>query len=198
MVPTIHNSFFITCAQLPDLRLDRTHDHTLLDIFFCSLRAVLCGAEEGTAIADFSRARTEWLQQYIEMANGMPSHDTSTHALGRIVLGRIDPDWQDGHSYGQRLRQCQWPQEECDPEGQFEAKTPEGRLGDTVSQRITRNLRCDSPGGKSSKVRRILRGGFLKILSQECFATVRLLCLTRLIFLGGGRSFRLAVLLTPS
>ena len=87
MFPSIHESFFLTFAQLPDPRLDRTRDHTLLDILFCSLCAVLCGAEEGTAIADFSRARAQWLGQYIDLANGIPSHDTFTR-----VLGRIDPE----------------------------------------------------------------------------------------------------------
>ena len=71
MFPSVHESFFLTFAQLPDLRLDRTRDHTLLDILFCSLCAVLCGAEEGIA----------------DLANGIPSHDTFTR-----VLGRIDPE----------------------------------------------------------------------------------------------------------
>jgi predicted transposase YbfD/YdcC len=87
MVSSVHDSFFITFANLSDPRVDRTRDHTLLDILFCALCAVLCGAEEGTAIADFSEARTEWLRQYIELAKGVPSHDTFTR-----VLGRIDPE----------------------------------------------------------------------------------------------------------
>ena len=82
--PSIQESFLHIFADLPDPRVDRTRDHALLDILFCSLCAVLCGAEEGTAIADFARARLDWLRQYVPLRNGVPSHDTFSRVLSRL------------------------------------------------------------------------------------------------------------------
>jgi predicted transposase YbfD/YdcC len=87
MPASIHESFLLTFSDMPDPRLDRTRLHDLLDILFGSLCAVLCGADDGTAIEDFCRARVDWLRKYVPLRNGIPSHDTFTR-----VLSRIDPD----------------------------------------------------------------------------------------------------------
>jgi predicted transposase YbfD/YdcC len=83
----LHDSFLSRFAELPDPRVERTRRHSLLDILFCCLCAVLCGADDDTAIADFARARLDWLRQYVPLENGVPSHDTFSR-----VLSRIDPD----------------------------------------------------------------------------------------------------------
>jgi predicted transposase YbfD/YdcC len=82
--PSIQESFLHVFADLPDPRVERTRYHALLDILFCSLCAVLCGAEDASAIADFARARRDWLQQYVPLENGVPSHDTFSRVLSRI------------------------------------------------------------------------------------------------------------------
>jgi hypothetical protein len=48
--------------------------------------AVLCGAESFPAIEDFGHEREAWLQQFLELPGGMPSHDTFNR-----VLWRLDP-----------------------------------------------------------------------------------------------------------
>ena len=73
--------------DLPDPRVDRTKKHLLLDILFISLCALLCGAQSFVEIADFGRARIAWFEQYIELPEGIPTHDT----FGR-VFARLDPE----------------------------------------------------------------------------------------------------------
>ena len=69
------------CFQdLPDPRVDRAKLHRLQDILFLSLCGILAGAETWTDIELFGKSRMEWLQKYIELPNGVPSHDT----IGRV------------------------------------------------------------------------------------------------------------------
>jgi len=51
-------------------------DHPLINIIFITICAVLCGADNWVAIVEFGNAQKEWLSQYIDLKNGIPSHDT--------------------------------------------------------------------------------------------------------------------------
>lgn len=59
--------------MLPDPREDYKVQHKLSTIIFCTLCAVLCGAEGWADIVLFCEIRKEWLSQYIEFKNGIPS-----------------------------------------------------------------------------------------------------------------------------
>jgi predicted transposase YbfD/YdcC len=59
--------------MLPDPREDYKVQHKLSTIIFCTLCAVLCGAEGWTDIVLFCEIRREWLSQYVEFKNGIPS-----------------------------------------------------------------------------------------------------------------------------
>ena len=76
--------FLTHFSCVPDPRVERTKRHALVDILFMSVCAVLCGANDCVAIADFAAARIEWLRQFVDMANGAPSHDTISRVL-RLV-----------------------------------------------------------------------------------------------------------------
>jgi predicted transposase YbfD/YdcC len=60
--------------------------HKLGDILFIVISAVLSGAEDWVAVVDFAEYRIAWLRQYIELPNGIPSHDT----IGSL-MSRLDP-----------------------------------------------------------------------------------------------------------
>jgi len=62
--------------EVEDHRLDRAKKHSLPDILFLSLCAVICGCESFNDIEDFGHAKHDWLKRHIELANGIPSHDT--------------------------------------------------------------------------------------------------------------------------
>ena len=45
-------------------------DHPLINIFFITICAVLCGADNWVAIVEFGNAQKEWLSQYINLEKG--------------------------------------------------------------------------------------------------------------------------------
>ncbi len=61
--------------------------HLFLDVLVIAICAVLCGANDWVAVAEFGQAQVEWLQGFLALPNGIPSHDTFTR-----VFARIDPD----------------------------------------------------------------------------------------------------------
>jgi len=67
-------------AQLDDPRLERTKLHSLHDILTLSICASICGADGFVAIEEFGHAKYEWLRRFLDLPNGLPSHDT----IGRV------------------------------------------------------------------------------------------------------------------
>ena len=65
---SLHQAF----SLLGDPRVDRGKKHKLLDIIL----AVLSGAESYDSIALFGEENPAFLQQFLELKNGIPSHDT--------------------------------------------------------------------------------------------------------------------------
>ena len=73
-------------AEIPDPRIDRARLHPLTSILVLSLVAVICGADSFVAIEEFGQSKEVWLKTFLELPNGIPSHDT----LGR-VFAILDP-----------------------------------------------------------------------------------------------------------
>ena len=62
--------------------------HQLFDIFVIALCAVISGAEGWEDMEEYGQAQAEWfLEQFLELPHGIPSHDTF-----RRVLSRLKPD----------------------------------------------------------------------------------------------------------
>lgn len=74
-------------TDIEDPRVERTQEHKLIDILVIAICAVICGANHWTEVAIFGEAKKEWLGTFLELPNGIPSHDT----FGR-VFARIDPE----------------------------------------------------------------------------------------------------------
>lgn len=70
--------------SLKDPRINRHKKHQLLDIIIISMCAVICGAEDWQQIATFGRERREWLGRFLDLTNGIPSHDTFERVFDRI------------------------------------------------------------------------------------------------------------------
>jgi predicted transposase YbfD/YdcC len=73
-------------GTLEDPRIERTKLHHLLDIVALTICAVICGADGPVDIEQYGHEKRAWLQTFLQLPNGIPSHDT----IGR-VLSRIDP-----------------------------------------------------------------------------------------------------------
>lgn len=77
-------SFLEYFADLPDPRIDRRKDHALIDIITISILATICGAEHFTEMETFGQAKHDWLKTFLELKNGIPSHDTFARVFARI------------------------------------------------------------------------------------------------------------------
>lgn len=63
-------------ADLEDPRVDRTKLHQLIDIMIIAICAVICGADTWVAVEEFGNAKIDWFRTFLELPNGIPSHDT--------------------------------------------------------------------------------------------------------------------------
>jgi predicted transposase YbfD/YdcC len=73
-------------TDLPDPRIDRTKEHDLIDILMIAIVAVICGADDWNMIEEFGKKKQIWLQSFLGLRNGIPSHDTFNR-----VFSMIDP-----------------------------------------------------------------------------------------------------------
>jgi len=73
-------------SDVQDPRIDRSKLHKLIDMLIIAICGVVCGADNWEDIADFGRAKQEWFEQFLELPNGIPSHDTFNR-----VFNRLDP-----------------------------------------------------------------------------------------------------------
>lgn len=63
-------------ADIPDQRKTRGKLHHLSDIIVISLLAMISGADDFVQIALYGQRKEVWLKTFLELPNGIPSHDT--------------------------------------------------------------------------------------------------------------------------
>lgn len=63
-------------ARLKDPRRTHRRLHLLNDIIVIALCAVIAGAQDWQEIETFGRKRHDWLKRFLDLPNGIPSHDT--------------------------------------------------------------------------------------------------------------------------
>jgi predicted transposase YbfD/YdcC len=87
---------FIT---IHDPRIDRAKKHNLVDIIMIALCATISGMEGWEEIEVFAEEREEWFSKFLELPNGIPSHDTMYRVFSRIEpkeLNRVLIEWTQG------------------------------------------------------------------------------------------------------
>jgi predicted transposase YbfD/YdcC len=68
---------FTACFEgLDDPRTGNAGRHDLLEMLMIALCTVLSGGEDCTDMAEFARAKLEFLRGFLKLAHGAPSHDT--------------------------------------------------------------------------------------------------------------------------
>ena len=70
-------------AELTDPRR-REGTYPLVNIVVMSLCAVISGADDFVAIADWSESKKAWLGKFLDMSAGVPSHDRFNAILGAL------------------------------------------------------------------------------------------------------------------
>ena len=89
-------------ADLEDPRIERGKLHPLINILTIALCGAICGADTWVDIELFGESKQEWFASFLDMTNGVPSHDT----FGR-VFSLLD---------GEQFRGCfiNWVQAICE------------------------------------------------------------------------------------
>jgi predicted transposase YbfD/YdcC len=82
--------------KLKDPRRKHRRLHRLQDILVIALCAVIAGAQDWQDIETFGRKRYDWLKRFLELPNGVPSHDTFERVFDRLnppVFQACFRDW---------------------------------------------------------------------------------------------------------
>ena len=74
-------------AVVEEPRIERTKVHGLIDILFICVAGTIAGCDGPTDIASFAKTQLAWCRKFVELKNGVPSHDT----IGRVI-SLIKPD----------------------------------------------------------------------------------------------------------
>jgi len=80
-------SIAVHFAELRDPRLERTKAHDLPTILVVAICAIVAGANDWVAVAEFGRSKQAWFATFLDLPNGIPSHDTFWR-----VFRALDPD----------------------------------------------------------------------------------------------------------
>lgn len=74
-------------VAVEDPRCSCKVEHRLVEVLVIAVCAVIACAESWDDIALYGRSKLAWLRTFLELSNGIPSHDTF-----RCVFMLIDPD----------------------------------------------------------------------------------------------------------
>ena len=70
-------------GELEDPRV-RAATHPLINIVTIGICAVICGVDDFTGMEDFGNRKKEWLSKFLDLSEGIPSHDTFNTVLGSL------------------------------------------------------------------------------------------------------------------
>jgi hypothetical protein len=68
-------------SSVEDPRVERTQKHPFESILYIALCATLAGIESWIGMQDYAEEHREILEHYIDLPEGIPSHDT----IGRVI-----------------------------------------------------------------------------------------------------------------
>ena len=70
--------------NIKDPRVERTKKHLLTDILAITILAVICGAEGWEDIEIYAEANETWFRSFLDLSNGIPSHDTLARVFAKL------------------------------------------------------------------------------------------------------------------
>jgi len=67
-------------AAIDDPRIEKNRKHPLINVIGIAILGVICGADNWVEIERYGKAKQTWLSEFLDLTNGIPSHDT----FGRV------------------------------------------------------------------------------------------------------------------
>lgn len=71
-------------STMNDPRIERSRRHKLIDIVIIGVIGTLCGADSWEDVEMIAEEKQDWLRKFLELPNGIPSHDTIARVFMRI------------------------------------------------------------------------------------------------------------------
>ena len=71
-------------ANLTDPRIERRRLHSLFDIVCITICGVIADCNSFDEIELFGKAHKDWFKRFLELPNGIPSHDTFERVFHRL------------------------------------------------------------------------------------------------------------------
>lgn len=96
MNPPLPVALLTELAGVPDPRFPSWHRHKLVDLITIALCAVISGADSWVEVADWGQEKVRWLQTFLELPAGIPSHDTFSRLfrlLDPVALEAVLLNW---------------------------------------------------------------------------------------------------------
>ncbi len=99
---TLTGTFFEHFSNIKDPRIhNHNFRHNIFDMVVITVLATICGADGWAEIERFGHDKKEWLETFLELPNGIPSHDT----FGRL-FAILEP-WEFERCFSSWLKSLQ-------------------------------------------------------------------------------------------
>jgi predicted transposase YbfD/YdcC len=92
-------------GELEDPRSDKNLMHPFINIVSIAILATICGADDWVAVETYGNAKKLWLETFLDLSNGIPSHDT----FGRVFR------WLDEEAF--QVKFAEWTARICEMTG---------------------------------------------------------------------------------
>ena len=81
-------------GNIPDRRVVTRSAHKLIDLIAIAILGILCGADGWVGIETYGKAKEEWLKTFLELPNGIPSHDTFGRVFSELDSEILEKNFQ--------------------------------------------------------------------------------------------------------
>ena len=81
--------------DIPDSRMQGKVFHKLHDILVIAVCSILAGLEHWTQMEDYAKANFDWFNRFLDLDNGIPSHDTFGNVFASLSPDEFEKAIQD-------------------------------------------------------------------------------------------------------